>query len=128
MITHPVITEADLIESLREWGQFWPAPFALKDGGNVQQWAAIYARGLNTSPTARKHWQAARVVVLATCDRFPYPVDVIKAAQKIENETDVAIEAKRSEQKRAPVIRDPAARRQVSELLRDFKVKEGAEK
>jgi len=80
-LQRPITTE-QVREAINLWQEFFEAPAMLRED-NAERWVNLYTVAVNRSDTARRHWAETVEQVMAECFRFPMPVDVCKAADKV---------------------------------------------
>jgi hypothetical protein len=128
MMHYKPISVEELIAAVQEWAIFWGPPYMLRDSQDKTKnraWLRAFLKGLNSSVVARKYWAVAKDKVFGTCDRFPWPKDVIAAACMVCEERDVAIDAEHAGIKAKSAteqIADPATDEHIRLLVESFRI------
>lgn len=115
---HPEITMSQLTEAMEEWRALWGESWTIKNGGNRTEFLLVFLKGVNSSTTCRQCWDRAKTHVLATCNHFPFPCDVIEAAERVKTARDVEVLERHEQNKRTFVPYDK--RIDLSEITRQF--------
>lgn len=80
------ITVEQVAVAIDAWKDFWEPPRAMTDS-NLGKWLKIYHAAVNESDNLRWYWNEVCQKITTRCRFFPYPSDLIAAADDIKRAT-----------------------------------------